>query len=339
MQLIIPRYSAYSTNVMANYRPRLLKSVNALEKAFILKGTAAVTVDPKTNLLKVIGDDDNINTFAYPIHLSLKSNSDRAPILTAALDLRNYVDKNGNVRNQVEVKRLVEQLSIEHLWQEDPMRFGKLFKLLIDVFSVWTSSALTRRYGYQIEQTHYMKVIMALYYVGLTYGFDREAIHLEELRVKVMMIVSQALAIPATYVKEVMDYIAGTEDGEENLHLLLTDIYSDQGEERLRSPLDVLFAILNQLEMFHETHSAQSFYSAVCGGAVLAPNAVELGCILVESPPNLLHSILRSERLKGIAARTGIGRATLSVSRRHPELETFVKYSDEILKTCEFDDC
>lgn len=323
MDLFLPRHSAYSTTVMANYRPRLEKAVGVIEKAVILKGTNAIQINSNQGMIEIIGEADALS-IQYPMHLKYRDDStDYLPAFTAALDLRNYVNKEGKIRNTVEAERLARQAVIESLWHQDPQMFGRLYKTLVDLFATWMSSGLSRRYGYTLEQSHYMKAIMALYYFGLVYALDEDAYHDDELRARAATVVSQATAMPATYLLEVMDAIRGADEGGNGrLVALLTDGYKRDNKV---SALQNLLDVLNALDMFHETHTLQSLYSATCGGAVIAPNAVELGCILIESPPNMIHAIYNCERLKGVMGRTGIGMALNAISRRHPEIEGLSK--------------
>ena len=296
-----PINTAYTTSLTRGIYQRTLTGVKHINEL--------LTIDPRNTDFKtykkvvmVVNDAENVPPFFHPfIYI------DRVYI-----DCRPFFNKDGDVRNIFEYGLMLRRALLDQLWLTDQDAFYPISRFVIDAFSGWVSFGLQKAAALPILVTTYFKVITAIYYLGL---FNRDKIGSKEATIGYLIKeIAKITSMPATFINDVIML-----DVDKILHLYEHSL-SSEPYNSTAILAEALTAATNG-----SVHIDQGVIrNAICRGAILAANSIDITAIALEHPPTLI-AMINCVSQRGIQQNTTLGKAILGVSRRHDK-NTFEKF-------------
>lgn len=295
-------------NKMNGIGQDLLKSINIINNPDTL-------VEESKNVFGIIGNLDNIPPFTHPIAVSPIFSHGSENNTLVFIDARAYVNNQKEIIRDYNYTFLLKRAQLDQLWEDDFEVFFPALGLTTDIFSSWVSYQLSLKYNMDLIQGVYIRVILAIYFMGLV---SNEIISNQEIEGKVAKFLNKNLRIPTETIVEVLELFKGIPSTDNLNTTALTQLYNANTVNPLnydkdyKGKLVTLVYIINQITNNDYQITLTSFIQTVIRGSFICNNPSEIVGISLEHPP-LFYLLIFTILSSNIQNKTSLGKTVLSL--------------------------
>ena len=300
--------NAYTTQITAGLFEKTTMIAARLAQLYLIdKSNPIFKQQSHTNIIALIGEQDDIPPFHHPIIYKGQ----------AYIDGRAFVNSAGILRNVYDFNFLVLRAQLDLEWTTNKEIFQGQEAFVVDAFASWFSNGLARNLELGLLAATNFKIAAAIYYLGIMHSMEN--MHKDEVILTLLKMLPRIIRVPAQVID---DLIAQDEAA-------FIDLYLHKNTEKPEyfSNIHKLITILNTITNNEVTVDISVIYNSLARGAFITTNAVELASMAVEYPPVLIAMLILVNQ-KSIQRNTGLGQILFGIYKKH-DIDSFEKFAGQ----------
>lgn len=295
---------AYDTKINQRYGAQIRGIIKDIETQTVTDSSDMIK-PVRENVLATTHENEKLEHWAHPLIINDK----------VYIDVRPFLNKNGDVKNTMEYNALVARALAELEWYVNPAAYEAIMTPLSAVAGEWVATGISTRYDLPELDRVAVKITTVYYYVWSILKAIDDNIKREEVVDVAVKTLTRKMAIPASVVVPVLEseaIAANWFGGTPNVHTLA-----------------LLIRETTQTVMGDFT--GQTLIQLMSMGSWIGDNAPVLSAMCLEHPPTLAVLVSRTVDFRMYQNKTRIGRAGNALSRA-VNLDTVVSFVARIVE-------